>query len=173
MEGVLHGDGHLLERKRGLAAQIVCHVARRKVKVAGGVERHGIHVVVKVEVLNLGTNVEDVALAVRALEDALEAAARVAGKRLARRRADVAEHARHAALGGAPRQKLERLGIGEGEHVRFLEASKAVNRRAVEANALLKRLLKLLRRDRERLQRAQHVCEPQAHKSNVTLLNGA
>ena len=173
VEGVLHGDGHLLERERGLAAQVVGHVARRKVKVAGGVERHGIHIIVKVEVLDLGTHVEDVALAIRALEDALEASARVAGERLARRRADVAEHTRHAALRGAPRQKLERLGIGEGEHVRLLEASKAVNRRAIEANALFERLFKLLRRDRKRLQRAQHVCEPQAHKANVTLLNGA
>ena len=173
VEGVLHGDGHLLERERGLATQVVGDVGRREVEVASLVQRHRLDVVVKVEVLDLGANVKDVALAVGALEDAFEATTGVTGKGLAGRRADVAEHARHAALGGAPGQELEGLGVGEGEHVGLLETSKAINRRAVEANALLEGLLELLGRDRERLQRAQDVCEPQANKTNVALLNGA
>ena len=160
MEGVLHRDGHLLEQERRGTAQVTRGVHGREVEVARGVERNRVEVVVKVEVLYLGTDVVNEALLVGPLEDAVEDAAGIALERLAGRRLDVAEHTRDAALARTPRKQLEGVRHGEGEHVRFLERREAVDRRPVKADALLEGLLELLGRDRERLEVPENVGEP-------------
>ena len=170
--GVLHRDRHLLERERGLAAQVVGRVHGREVEVARVVQRHGVEVVIEVEVLHLGAHVGNEALLLGAREHVLEAAARVALEGLARRGVDVAEDARHAGLAGAPRQQGEGAGVREGEHVRLLEGGEAVDGRPVEADALLEGLLQLLGRNRERLEVSKHVREPEPHEADVALLDG-
>ena len=172
--GVLYGDGHLLERERGGTAQVTRRVVRRQVEVAGVVHRHWLGTLSReVEVLNLGAHVGHEALLVRHLEHTVQAPAGVAVKGLARRRPQVAEDARHARVARTPRQDLERLRVRERQHVRLVRRRKAVNRGPVEANALIKCLLELLRRDRERLEVALNVREPQPDEANVSLLDRA
>ena len=132
--------------------------------------RDGVEVVVEVEVLDARADVQDVALRVRLAEDALEAGARVALERLARGRLDVAEHARDALLLWPPRQNLEGCGVREGEHVRLLGRDEALHGRAIEADALLERLLQVLGGNREALEFAHDVREPKTHEADVALL---
>ena len=180
MVGVLDRNGHLLELEREVTAQVAGGVVRREVEVAGVVERHGHggpardgRVLLEVEELELGAHVQHVAGLVRGAEGPVEARARVAGERVSLRGADVAEDARNAALGGAPRKDLERAHVREGEHVGLLERGEAINGRAVEADTLLERLLEVLGGDGERLEVAEHVGEPKAHEADVALLDGA
>ena len=70
----------------------------------------------------------------------------------------------------APRQHLERRRVGLGEHVGLVDPGEALDRRAVEADALVERALELGRRDRDRLEEAEHVGEPQPHEADVALL---
>ena len=171
MVGVLHRDGHLLEHQRGLAAQVVGVVHGREVEVARIVLGLELVLAVGVEVLDLGAHVGDVAHLVCLGEDLQQAVARVAVKGLAGGRVDVAEHAGHAGLGRAPRQ--EREGVREGQHVGLLQRHEAVDGRAVKADALLKGLLELLRRDGKGLEVAQDVGKPKADKADVSLLDGS
>ena len=170
--GVLNRDGHLLEHERGLAAQVVGVVKRGEVEVARVVLGLELGLAIGVEVLDLGADVGDVALLVRLGEDLEQAGARVALEGLAVGRVHVAEDAGHGGLARAPRQHAEGIGVGEGEHVGFLEGDEAVDGGAVEADALLKRLLKLLGRDRERLEVAQNIGEPQTDEADIALLDG-
>ena len=73
----------------------------------------------------------------------------------------------------APRQDLERRRVGLGQHVGLVDAGEALDRRAVEADALVEGALELGRRHRDRLQEAQHVGEPQPDEPDVALLERA
>ena len=73
----------------------------------------------------------------------------------------------------APRQDLERGRVGLGEHVGLVDPGEALDRGAVEADALGEGALELGRRDRDRLQVAEHVGEPQPHEPDVALLERA
>ena len=75
-------------------------------------------------------------------------------------------------LGVAPRQHLEGVGVGHGEHVALLDAAEAVDRRAVERHPVLERVLQLGRADGEALQAAEHVGEPQADQPHAAFLHG-
>ena len=68
------------------------------------------------------------------------------------------------------REDLERGRVGHGDHVRLVDPGEALDRRAVEADALLEGGLQLGRRHRDALQRAEHVGEPQPDKTDVPLL---
>ena len=173
VEGVLHGHGHLLERKDRVAAQVAGGVAHRKVKVAHVVERLGRVLVGEVVILQLGTNVEQVTGLLGLVEHATQGIARVAGERLAIGGAHVAEHAGDAVVARAPRQNLEGRGVGEREHIGFLGRGKALDGRAVKANALLKSDLEVLGADGKVLEATENVDKPQTHKADVTLLYGA
>ena len=109
------------------------------------------------------------AVAQRALEDV----ARVGVRRGAVGHHDVAEHPRGRRALAAPRQDLERRRVGLGEHVGLVDPGEALDRRAVEADALGEGALELGRRDRDRLQEAEHVGEPQPHEPDVALLERA
>ena len=99
------------------------------------------------EELDLGVRVEGEAevggLGQRALEDV----ARVGVRRGAVGHQDVAEHPGAAGLLRAPGQHLEGRRVGRGEHVRLVDAGEALDRRAVEADALGEGALELGGRD--------------------------
>ena len=78
---------------------------------------------------------------------------------------------RDALLLGRHGKHLERRRIGHGDHVRLLDAGEAVDRRAVEAHALLERALELAVGHGEALQNAEHVGEPEADELDVALLD--
>ncbi len=125
--------------------------------------------VLEVEELDLRPDVEGEAEGGGARQVALEHLARVAGEGRAVREVDVAEHARHAALARAPGQQLEGRGVGDRGHVALAGAGEALDRAAVEADALLERLFELLEGDGEALQRAEDVREPEADELDVLL----
>ena len=90
------------------------------------------------------------ALGLRVGEDLLELDARVAGERRAVGIGDVADDARDLArLAPAPRQHRERVGVGMEVHVGLLDALEAADRRAVEHQLVVERLVELLDRDRD------------------------
>ena len=130
----------------------------------------GVFGVAEQEVLDLGSDVERQAHVVRARDRPSQDRARVALEQRALRRPDVAEHARHARHAGPPREDLERRRVGVRDHVGLLHPGEAVDRRAVEADALAQRLRQLLRGDRERLQEPEDVGEPQPDEPDLALL---
>jgi hypothetical protein len=74
---------------------------------------------------------------------------------------DVAEHA--GALAGGPtleRKDLERGRVRHGDHVGFEDAGETLDRRTVEADALVEGGLKFGGGDADRLERAENVGEP-------------
>ena len=97
----------------------------------------------EVEELHLGPGVEREALLARALEVALQHVARVALERLAREPLDVAEDPRDRRVVVAPRDDLERVRVGDREHVGLLHAAVALDGRAVEGHPLLEGGLEL------------------------------
>ena len=173
VEGVLHGHGHLLERKDRVATQVARGVAHRKIEVAHVVERLGRALVGEIVVLQLGTNVEQVAGLLGLMEHAAQRSARVAGEGLAIGSAHVAEHTGDAVVARTPRQNLEGRGIRERQHVGFLGRGKALDGRAVKANALLKCDLEVLGANGKVFEAAENVDKPQTHKADVTLFYGA
>ncbi len=165
---VLDGDAHRLERADRVAAHAGRGVHRRLREVAALVERLRPLVVLEEEVLRLGADVERVeAHRLHPLERAAEDVARVAGVRLAVGRDDVADHAAGLAVG----QDLERLGIGDRDHVRLLDRVEAGDRRAVEAHPVVERALGLADRDREALEMPLEIGEPQEHVVDAARLD--
>ena len=71
------------------------------------------------------------------------------------------------------REDLERGRVGHGDHVGLVDPGEALDRRAVEADALLEGGLQLGRRHRDALERAEHVGEPQPDETDVALLERA
>ena len=168
--GVLGVDPELLERQHRLAAQVRAGVERRQVEVAAVVEHLGRLRVTEVEVLELGADVEVVeAHLLGALERAAQHVARIALVRRPLGRQDVAEHPPDAGLLGTPRQPRERRRIGLRDHVGLLDRVEAGDRRAVEAHPALERVRQLGDVDRERLQLAEDVGEPEADEPDLLL----
>ena len=60
--------------------------------------------------------------------------------------------------------------VRPGQHVRLGHPREALDRRPVEADALVEGTLELGRRHGHRLEEAQHVGEPQPHEADVALL---
>ena len=144
-------------------------VERRQVEVAALVERRRAFGVLEVEVLDFGPDVEGEAKRRGALQVALEYLSRVAGKWRAVRQMDVAEHSGDPAFSRAPGQDLQCRRVGEGGHVALAGAGEAFNRTAIEADALLERFFQLLEGDREALERAENVGEPEANELDILL----
>src|SRR6185436_9549587 len=127
--------------------------------------------VLEVEVLELGADVERVeAHVVHALERAAQDVPRVALVRRPLRREDVAEHPADALAVGPPRQHGERRRVGHRDHVGLLDRVEARDRRAVEAHAALERVVELRDVDREGLELAEDVGEPEADEADVALV---
>ncbi len=170
--GVLDVDAELLERQDRLAPHVRSRVQRRQVEVAALVQHLGPVLVLEEEVLELGANVEGVeAHLLRPLQGAAQHVARVPLVRRALRGQDVAEHPPDTLLVRAPRQHRERRRIRHGDHVGLLDRVEARDRRAVEAHAALEGLGELGRADRERLQLAEDVGEPEPDEPDLALVH--
>ena len=85
---------------------------------------------------------------------------------------DVAEDPGHLRVVVVPGQQLERLGVGPGQDVGFLDPAEAVDGRAVEGHPLVERVLELGRGDVEPLRGPEHVGEPQLDEADAPLLDG-
>ena len=171
--GVLDLDAELLEREDGVAADVGAGVERRQVEVAALVERLDRALAAEQVVLELGADEEVVeAHLAGALDGAAQHVARVALVGHAFRRLDVGEHARDAVavLLRAPREHRERRRIGHGDHVRLLDRVEAGDRGAVEAHPAFERVVELVGGDREGLQLAQDVGEPEPDEADPPLL---
>ena len=174
---VLHGDAHRLEHRDRGAAEVVRDAVRRVVVVAAGVDRDrdgaDLGLVAQQEELDLRVRVEGEAHLGGLAQVALEHPARVGVTRRAVRQQDVAEHPGHAGILPAPRQQLERRRVRAGDHVGLMHAGEALDGRAVEADAVGERALEFRRGDRDGLERAEHVSEPEPDEANVPLFKRA
>ena len=173
----LHRDAEVLEHPHRAAAEVVGRAAGDVVEVPGRVDRlRPVDAVLgrlqQVE-LDLRMRVEREAALRRLRQRALEHVPRVGDGRLPVRRGDVAEHPRGEVDLAAPRQDLEGRGVRMRQHVGLERAGQALDGRAVESDALAEGALDLGRRDRDRLQRADHVGEPQSHELDLPLFDGA
>ena len=165
----LDADAHLLEGEDGLAAEVAGAVEGGQVEVAALVEGVGCVGAIEVEVFDLRANVEGEAEGGGTLQVALEHVAGVALEGGAVREVDVAEHAGHAALAGAPGKDLEGSGVRDGGHVGLAGAGEAGDGPAVEADALFERLFQLFESDRKALEGAENIGEPEADELHILL----
>ncbi len=164
---VLDLDSEALERPNRLVAQVDGEVARGLVEVGAVVDDLGRDIVLEVVVLELGTDEEGEAQVRRALQVALEHVARVALVGGSVGPHDVAEHRRDRLAVLAPRQDLQRGGIGQRHHVGLLDPGESLDRRAVEAHALGHRRVEFVDRDDEGLEEAENIGEPQVDELDV------
>jgi len=86
-------------------------------------------------------------------------------------REDVAEHPADPLLLRAPGQQREGPRVRLGDHVRLLDRVEAGDARAVEAHAVVEGVVELLGIDRERLQVAEDVGEPESNEADVPLFH--
>ena len=107
------------------------------------------------------------------LKVSFEGEARIAYKRIARWRTDVAKYAGYRILAWAPWQDSEGCRVRKSAHVTFIDSGKPLDGRPVEPHTLLDSVVKVVNRDRKTLQVAQNVGEPQAHKLNVIFQSAA
>ncbi len=168
----LDGDAHLLEHADRLAPQLLRGFEWCEVEVAARVDRRRVLGALEQEELHLGMNVEGEPSLRCAFEVAAQDVTGISPERPAVGRVDVAEDTRHAAVDvvGA-RHDLERARIGPGEHVGLLDSRESFDRRAIEADALVERLLELLRGDGEGLEEAQNIGEPEPDETDPSLFD--
>ena len=175
----LHRDAHLFERVDGVAAKVGCGIVHGLVEVAAVVGRHRHRAVVgarlEQEELDLGMHVAGEAEVAGLGQLAAQHVARVGPRRRAVGHGDVAEHAGRVVLAraGRPRQHLERRRIGARDGVGFRDPGKALDRGAVEADALFEGALEFGGRDGYGLEVSEHVGEPQPHEPDVAFLQRA
>ena len=152
---------------------VLGRVERRLREVAALVERRRVVCALEEEVLELGPDVEGVeAQLAHALDRAPKDVARVAFVRLAVRRDDVADHPRDLrAVALRVRHELECRRIRDRHHVRLLDGVEARDGRAVEAHAVVERILDLGRRDGEALEVPFEVGEPEEDEVDALLLD--
>ena len=74
---------------------------------------------------------------------------------------------------GGPRQHLECRRVGPRHGVGFRDPGEALDRGAVEADALLEGAFEFGGRDRDRLEESEHVGEPQPDEADVAFLQRA
>ena len=170
--GGLDVEPHLLERDLDVAPAVLAPVDRRDVEVRRRVVRVDGRVAVGVELeeeeLGLGADVHGVAQVGGLLEHAPQVRARIAGERLAVGIGDVADQAGGAGrLGAAPREHRVGRGVGQEVHVGLLDPLEPADRRPVEHQLVVERLLELVDRDRNVLDGAVRLGELEAYKRNA------
>ena len=175
---VLDLDPDRLERRDRVVAHLGRGVLHRHREVAALVDRLRALVVLEEEVLELGADVERVEAELpHPLEREPEDVARVAFVRRAVGLDDVADHPADLraelvpVLVDRPRHDLEGRRVGDRDHVRLLDPVEARDRRAVEAHPVVERVLHLLRRDREGLEVALEVGEPEEDVLDALVLD--
>ncbi len=174
---VLHRDAHGLQHRDRGAPEVVCDAVRRVIVVAAGVDRPRpgawFRPFPEQEELDLGVRVEGEAELRGPGQVALEHPARVRVRRRPVGQQDVAEHPGDSGVLPAPRQQLERGRVRAQDHVRLVDPGEAFDRGTVEADPVGERALQLGGGDRHRLQRAEHVGEPEPDEPDVPLLQRA
>ena len=151
MVGKLDRDRHILQHTNRTTTEVIRIPACDVVKVAGLVDRnHAVGGDRLTQEIKLDLRVDhDAETRIRGpLDSAFENASRIGRRGPPVGHEDIAEHARDGVIVGTPREQLERRGIRLEEHVRLVDARQALNRRAVEANALGEGFFKLARVDR-------------------------
>src|SRR5690606_27531152 len=144
-----------------------------EVEVAAAVQHFRLGAgVLEVEELELGGDVERVAEGGRLVEVAFEDLAGVAEERFPVGGVDATEHPGDV-LFLAPRQDGEGRGVGASQHVRLLHPGVPVDGRPVEGHPLLEGHFELGRADRDRLQKALDVGEPEADEADAPFFDGA
>ena len=167
---VLDHDSHRLQRANRHLPDVISDVDRVDVEVSGVVEEFRPPLLLEVEVFRLGADVHRrAAVTGEATQGPLQNVAGIAIVRDPVRIADLGEHAHRPRPPRAEGQDLGRTGHRHRDHVALLNPLVALDRRAVEAHALLEGCLQLLGSDRERLEEAQDVGEPEANRTHVVL----
>jgi hypothetical protein len=172
----LDADPHPLEHGDRLPAEVVPEIVRRLVEISAGVDRLrqqqlSRRPLVQEEELDLRVHVEGEPEVSRLLHHPTQDMSGIGVRRRAVRHEDVAEHPRRPRRFAAPWQHLERRGVGAREHVRLVHSGEALDRGAVEADALRESALELGRGNRHRLEKAEDVGEPQPDEADVPLLD--
>ena len=172
VEAVLDRDAHRLEREDRLLAQVRDHVELGEVEVAGVVERLGSRrPISEVEELHLGPGVEREALLPRPLEVALQHVARVALERLARRAAGRRRRSGRRARRRRATARSRRC-WRRGSRACRTPAPGCSPRSPSRRRSCPPRGRSRARRgDREALQEAEDVGEPEAHEADPALLD--
>ncbi len=148
VEAVLDRDAERFECPDGLLAQFPGDVARGQVEVAALVDRDrqlAGDQRLEVEELDVGGHVEGEAFVMGRLHVATQDLAGITLERCAVEMVDVAEDPGLGHLRVAPRQQLERVGVGHRQHVGFLDAGEPVDRRTVEGHPVFEGVLELCR----------------------------
>ena len=171
MMRILNGNAHFLEREHGFAAKVGCVVERRQIEIAALIDGLRRRIALEAEILDRRADVDRIAHRARALQHIHEHMARIARSRRPVRRAQIAEHARHAVVARTPRQHLEGRRVGMHEHIGILQARKPVDGRAIEADAFFKRDFNIGGRNGDVFQIAENIGEPQSQKANVALFD--
>ena len=170
--GVLHRYAHLREVEHRFPPQVGGGVAGKLVKVPVVVQQFRRRRILQVEEFQLGPDVVREPHFRRPVQVPPQNLARVAGEGLAPGLSDVAEHPGHGVLARTPGQQREGGRIGIGPHVALVVPGKSVNGRAVEPHAPVQRVLQVVGGDREALELAQDVGEPQANELHVVFPRG-
>ena len=177
--GELHGDPHGLQHAHRAAPEVLDHAAGDVVEVALVVHGHGLpragvqlRGAQQVE-LDLRRGVAREPHVGGLGKHPLEHAPGICGGGLTVRGLEVAEHAGRGLVLAAPRQQLERGGVRLQQHVRLEHPGQSLDRGAVEAETFLERGLHLRRGQRDGLQGAHDVREPEPHEAHVPVLDGA
>ncbi len=175
----LHRDAHLLQRVDGVAAEVGRRVVHGLVEVAAVVGGYRHRAVVRPgleqEELDLRVHIAGEAEIAGLGQLPAQHVAAVGPRRRTVGHGDVAEHPGRVMLAGAggPRQHLEGGRVRPRDGVGFEDAREALDGGAVEADALLEGALEFGGSDRDRLEEAEHVGEPQPDESDVPFLQRA
>ena len=164
-------EAHPLQDIHDRAPRVLAEVHRRKVEVAADVVRVRARTAVdrpfEHEELRFHSRVHREPELLRPCDLTLERRAWIASEGRAIRRVDVADDARHLGLPALPREDLEGREIGREQHVRFLDAHESFDRRAVEHDVPVERLLELRRGDLDVLVDPEDVGELQPKEAHV------
>ena len=169
---VLDADPHLLEGEDRLPAQVRRPVHGEAVEVAAHVEELGCLVGGEIEELELGADVEGIALVVDLLEGPLEHVAGVALVGGAVGVQDVADHPGDRAVASGRQGMIWKV-VGSGMAIMSLSSIRAETRDggAVEPHPLLHPLLQLGGGDAEDLLDPEDIGEPELDETDVLFLD--
>jgi predicted NAD/FAD-dependent oxidoreductase len=173
MMAELHGDAHLLQHRDGVAPEIGSVAEGGVIEVAAVVEGNRWIELAEQEELDLRMDVEGEPQVSRLLQGAFQHVPGIGEARGPIGQLDVAQHPGSATIRLPPGQHLEGRRIRTNDHVRFVDSGEPLDGRAVKTNSLCYGPLDLGGRDGHRLQRSQHIGEPEAHETDASFLHRA
>ncbi|OQB37867.1 MAG: hypothetical protein BWY06_02210 [Candidatus Latescibacteria bacterium ADurb.Bin168] len=168
---VLDIDPDLFQCHDGITAQVGCNVKRGEVEISTPVkDLRWRLVLLEVEELELGADVECESHVMRTLQGPLEYETRVTLVRCPVRLADLTKHAGNRMVGlRAPGKYLETGWDGNSEHVALIRAREAFNGGAIKTNAVNQRVFQLINDNGDAFQKTQNVGEPKANELDLVV----